>query len=375
MQTPSYNTEAWELTVDRVIIHTPNYLSFDGKYSVGGRQRHIRDVAETIRDHWGRRVVIVQKARNDFEVQCQYGFDVVGIRSNPTAKGDPSFAKRVRAMAGQRDALLYASGEDAWPFFHKRAKAIQHGVWWDGPQPWLTRTIQRHRAISCVKSVRSTLCVDTNFVNWLRGQGAQGVSLANKCTYIPNYVDLDRLALSADRGGGPLRLICARRYEAKRGIDIFVDALAHLRKRGLWFVAHISAQGGEAQVVSRARSLGLGDCVSVSEDDMETVLQRYRDADIAVVPTVWSEGTSLACIEALCAGVPVVATPVGGLGNLIIPGFNGQIVNPEASSIAHAIEELSAPATLARMRANCLSMREALGINSWRARLIQWLRS
>jgi glycosyltransferase involved in cell wall biosynthesis len=364
----------WEDRVTRVVIQSASYLDFDGSYSAGGRQRHIRDLAELIRDVWGREVVVVQKGFRDF-TNSDNSINVVGLRTDVRAIGDPIFAWKVRSLIRPSDGLIYASGEDAWPFFHADAKAIQHGIWWDGPQNYLTRLVQKHRAVRCVSRIRSMLCVDTNFINWLRCHGRTGVELCNKCEYIPNYVDTERLLKPvARRSNEPIRLIIARRYEEKRGINLFIKALAILKQEGFPFSAHISSVGNVEKIRELIGSSNLRSEVEVTEDDMDTVLSRYQFADLAVVPTIWSEGTSLACIEALCAGLPVIATPVGGLGNLIVPDFNGTLVRPLPEELAKAIRHFSAPAILARTSGNALAMREALSKKSWRSRVLSWLK-
>ena len=363
----------WSDYVQRVVIQTANYLNFDGSYSAGGRQRHIRDLASVVRDDWKRDVLIVQKGVYDFHKICDSSFQVIGIKSDCSAYGDPLFAYKVRKLIKKTDGLVYASGEDAWPFFLNNAKAIQHGIWWDGPQSLLTRYIQKKRAMACMNTIQSMLCVDTNYINWLRCQGEQGLRLCNKCVYVPNYTDLSAIKISAVHKELPIRLICARRYEEKRGTDIFIDALGILKKKGFPFKAHISTVDGLNEISQRLLQNNVIAEVTVSQDSMDEVLTRYANADVAVVPTIWSEGTSLACVEAICSGVPVVATPVGGLGNLIIPGFNGFLVNPNPHTIAHSIQQFSDLNLLTQMRSNCLTMRDALSMKEWRCRILSWL--
>jgi len=62
--------------------------------------------------------------------------------------------------------------------------------------------------------------------------------------------------------------------------------------------------------------------------------------DIAVVPSLASEGTSLSVAEAMATGCPVVATAVGGITNMIINGYNGILTMPNSSSIQDGIESL-----------------------------------
>ena len=226
-----------------------------------------------------------------------------------------------------------------------------------------------------MRRTKSVLCVDTNFINWLRVQGTEGYQLGRKCHYVPNYADTNRIASTTKTSADRLSLVTARRSEYKRGMTVFCDALGYLKEMGIDFKAQICTVGDEAQIQERVRTHGLHDTVAVTEESMDSVLDVYQRHHVAVVPTLWSEGTSLACVEAISAGLPVVASPVGGLGNLVIPGFNGLIAHPEPRAIAAAIAEIWTGGNWPRMHSNCLSMRESLSIGHWRQRVLKWLNS
>jgi len=63
-------------------------------------------------------------------------------------------------------------------------------------------------------------------------------------------------------------------------------------------------------------------------------------SDISVIPTLWSEGTSLSCIESMANGCAVLSTNVGGLGNLIINGFNGVLTKPTEEDLLRGLFRL-----------------------------------
>ncbi len=373
--TKPLRTHPWSESVERVIFHCTDYLSFAGKPLPGGRQRHLGDLASAVRDRWKRDVLIVQKGTHDFETTCPEGFRVRGLRCDTTSRGDPKLGLLTRRLAGPADGVVYAGGEDAWPFFAPRGKGIQHGIWWDGPLALQARLVQRRRALGFVRSMQSVLCVDTNFINWVRGQGADGLDLCNKCVYVPNYADTARIpAPDLDRPPhDPVRILFARRYERKRGTELFIEMLSVLLRLGLVFHADLLTIGGVEPIRARVRAMGLEHVVSVAEESMDGILARYAHADIAVVPTLWSEGTSLAAVEAICAGVPVVATPVGGLGNVIIPHVNGYLVPPEPRALADAVRGAIRPETWRRLRSNCLAMRPALSLDRWRSDVLTWI--
>jgi glycosyltransferase involved in cell wall biosynthesis len=186
---------------------------------------------------------------------------------------------------------------------------------------------------------------------------------------------VDKLPITKMRLDQTLSLVIARRFEHKRGILIFIDALACLKKMGVTFTAQICTVGGENPIKERLVFHGIEQLVTVTEESMDSVLNVYEKHHIAVVPTLWSEGTSLACIEAISAGLPVIVSPVGGLGNLVIPGFNGLIVNPEPQDIADAIAEIWRSGKWHDMHQNCLSMREVFNISQWQKLVLAWLQT
>lgn len=372
MQKPNLR---WDEYVDRVVIHSPDYLTFKAQPSYGGRQRYIKDIASIIKDVWNKDVLIVQKAEKSFEKTCDYGFRVIGIPCPLGVLGDPVFAYRSRSLIKKSDGVLYAAGEDSWPFAVRNSKSIQHGIWWDGRQSQLVRSLQKQRALHMLDKSRSVLCVDTNFINWTRSVFTEGLTLSEKCIYIPNYAEINKIPIIARDPGERLNVLCARRFEEKRGLHLFVEAVSILRSRGVPIAATICSPGERSELCDLVAKFGVSDITSIYNDDFESILARYQTADVTVVPTIWSEGTSLSCVESICAGVPVVSTPVGGLGNLIIPGFNGVLVQPSGVAIADGIMRVSSPQVLSEMSKNCLSLRSSFDIVSWKEQVNCWLRS
>jgi glycosyltransferase involved in cell wall biosynthesis len=85
----------------------------------------------------------------------------------------------------------------------------------------------------------------------------------------------------------------------------------------------------------RIRVLGL-----VPKDRLE---QAYAEADVLVMPSLY-EGFGMPSIEAMRYGVPVVATAVGGLAE-VVPPDAGVLVSPGSSAaLAAGIMEMTDPA-------------------------------
>lgn len=89
-----------------------------------------------------------------------------------------------------------------------------------------------------------------------------------------------------------------------------------------------------------AVELGVGDDVIFTgyrEDADELV----GDAAVAVVPSVWAEAFGLAALEPMARGVPVIASRVGGLPEVVVDGETGLLVSPgDESALAGAIRRL-----------------------------------
>lgn len=72
-------------------------------------------------------------------------------------------------------------------------------------------------------------------------------------------------------------------------------------------------------------------------------------ADVCVVPSIWGEAFGLAALEPGARGVPVIASNVGGIPEIIIDGVNGLLVPPgDPAALADAIERLMVDADLRR---------------------------
>ena len=104
----------------------------------------------------------------------------------------------------------------------------------------------------------------------------------------------------------------------------------------------------------------------VEPDDMPQV---YQEADISLIPTLYSEGTSLSCLEAQSTGNIVISTNVGGLPNLIIDGYNGILINPNAHDLMTALDMVLANAQLRKtLSQNAVSVARAFDKSVWEQR-------
>jgi glycosyltransferase involved in cell wall biosynthesis len=156
-----------------------------------------------------------------------------------------------------------------------------------------------------------------------------------------NAVDTDRFAPGdGSEAGGRIRIIVPRRLFPKNGVEYFVRAMP-LISAGLDVEAHIVGDGPERERLKRlATELGVTDRIEFlgarPNDEMPDLL---REANLAVIPSLM-EATSIAALEAMSCALPVAASRVGGLPEIIDEGV-GVLVEPKnPRALADAVVSL-----------------------------------
>jgi len=121
-----------------------------------------------------------------------------------------------------------------------------------------------------------------------------------------------------------------------KGCDVFLRALAATASEG--WVAHIVGDGPEREPLETlAEQLGLGDRVRFA-GAIPDAARLFSALDLYVLSSR-SEGTPMVLLEAMGAGVPIVATAVGGVPDVIAPPHQGWLVPPEdPGALAEAID-------------------------------------
>lgn len=123
-----------------------------------------------------------------------------------------------------------------------------------------------------------------------------------------------------------------------KGWRILVAAAAHLREQGYPIQVILAGRGPEA---GQARELSESSGGWVTywgfvANPRETVM---RELDVLVLMSE-QEGLPMAIIEALSLGVPVIATPVGGIPEAVADGVNGFLVPRTVEALTAALAKL-----------------------------------
>jgi glycosyltransferase involved in cell wall biosynthesis len=197
---------------------------------------------------------------------------------------------------------------------------------------------------------------------WLVDGGLDPARIA----VIPNGVDLSRFAEPASGDARPVSRIRAEfgfddacalvvavaRLSRAKGIEHLIDAAPAILARRpdtRFLLVGPDDWGHRAGLEARVRTLGLEGTIRFTGDrsDVPVIL---AEATVSVLPSL-SEAMPNGVLESMAAGVPVVATRVGGIPEAIEDGRNGLLVPPaDAPALAGAIRRLlDAPSEAARL--------------------------
>jgi phosphatidylinositol alpha-1,6-mannosyltransferase len=177
---------------------------------------------------------------------------------------------------------------------------------------------------------------------------------AEKIAVVPEPIELERwtslFAAAAPRPrGGPTILCVARMYPRKRVGDL-LEAAALLRPRIPRARVRIVGKGPEWEDAVRLHAkLGLGETVTLLGDvSRDRLAEEYVSADIFCLPSV-QEGFGIVFLEAMAAGLPVVACRVAAIPEVVEDGVTGLLAPPrDPAGLARALEALAADPERAR---------------------------
>jgi glycosyltransferase involved in cell wall biosynthesis len=344
-------SEHFVLITDTFLGNPDNYEGVDYDKLIGGAEINLYQTAQLLID-MGHDVTILQQDTGNNITE----YDGINIRylSVPDL---PGRAKQVAFnLTWQRavpdDAISHAHSMDyVIPFIGYVDSVNQQGLTWDVPNGnRFTTRIKKHYVKRTLESGACVRASDNSFLTYTQ---SQYTTARNQVFPVPNGVDTERFApadFSPESLGinpnGSILILFPRTVRIARGAHLFVDAIAALRDRGYDVLGlFLGAEDiNDAEIVrDRINQYDLHNSVKflghIPHDRMH---EYYNAVDLVTIPTYHSEGSSIACIEAMACGKPVVVTDVGGLKELIYQSEidGGLKVKPTASALTRALETL-----------------------------------
>ncbi|MET0850872.1 MAG: glycosyltransferase family 4 protein [Candidatus Rokuibacteriota bacterium] len=171
---------------------------------------------------------------------------------------------------------------------------------------------------------------------------------ADRLDVVPEPIDVDRWRADLERArrrerAGPVVLCVARLYPRKRIVDL-LEASARMRDGVPGLEIRIVGDGPErAAVEARCHELGLAGTARILGDvSREQLVEEYANADCFCLPSV-QEGFGIVFLEAMTAGLPVVACRAAAIPEVVLDGRTGVLVPPrDPAALARALGDLLA---------------------------------
>lgn len=228
---------------------------------------------------------------------------------------------------------------------YRQARVVYcpHGWAWDRPMGRLSRRLACLTERMLAHLSDQVVCISAHEVRTAQRCGLA----ADKLVLVRNAVntvppDPRALARPLTWPAGTRRVLFVGRLDQQKGVDVLWRALEKLGPGAHALVAGaaVLADDTAAQLPRNATLVGW-----VGPGELETL---FAQAELLVVPSRW-EGFGLVAAEAMRSGLPVVASAVGGLSEVVEHGVTGLLVEPGSpEALADAISSLTA-ADLARM--------------------------
>ncbi|GAA1520554.1 glycosyltransferase family 4 protein [Streptomyces albidochromogenes] len=280
-----------------------------------GSTAHVRSLAAGLVAR-GLRVAVCAPAL----VESAYDFGGCGARFVPVPRrSDPAAVAALRAACAGAD-LVHAHGLHAAvrSALALRGRRIPLVVTWhtraddDGPRGHLVRLLERKAA----RAAAVVLGTSSDLVDRARTRGARDARLAPVSVPAPRPPEsAGESKARADLGAVDRPLVMAvGSLVRSRGYDDLLDAARTWRDMVPTPLLVVAGEGGERGALQRrieAESLPVR--LVGRRDDIGELLAA---ADVAVLASRW-EGRSVLAQEALRAGIPLVATAVGGVPELV----------------------------------------------------------
>lgn len=201
---------------------------------------------------------------------------------------------------------------------------------------WVNAATER----ASLTAVAKLVCVSEALGRHMESDGFS----RDRIAVVPNGVPAPEAIRSSKTPEFPWQLGMVALFRPRKGLEVLLEALARLRQSGLKVelkaVGPFETPEYEKTIRDLTKSLGLESAVQWV-GFVDDVNRELRKMDLMILPSVFGEGLPMVVLEAMAAGVPVVATRIDGLPEAIRHGIDGLLAEPEsAESLAKEIEAI-----------------------------------
>jgi len=290
----------------------------------------IRDISP-IRDYSAYRQLLCEFRRNHFDIVHTHTSKAGFIGRMAAAKA------KIPTIIHTPHGTIYTNDSNiaGVPKFSTGKKVLQAVERFAGKRTTVLTTLSRHEKDICINlklSKKENTVIIPNGIN---------------CAY---FALTDQYKIKASKEFAvdkkDIVILSIGRLSSEKGHSLLIDAFAELHKKysdseNLKMI--LLGEGPEKKnLMAQAAEYGF---YSVNSNSTERLLankvnfpghacdiRKYLAvSDIAVIPSLY-EGFGIVVIEAMAAGIPVIASDVGGIPEIITNGINGILFNPGSSS-------------------------------------------
>jgi len=149
-----------------------------------------------------------------------------------------------------------------------------------------------------------------------------------------------------EKGENPFMILCVGTLHEVKGQAYLIEACRKLHESGIDFECHFVGDGPDKSTLTElAAQAGISKKMNFHGlQKQERIVQLLQDADVLAAPSVPTsdgrrEGIPVVLIEAMSSGVPIIASNISGIPELVLDEDTGLLVPPrDAAALANALE-------------------------------------
>ena len=310
----------------------------------GGAERLVRELTARLPSHGleCRALYFV----NPNNVSLSWREKCIGLKSPRSLRGFWKLKKAINELVCSTNDTNVIHAHTTVPLYlvsmltrqsHEKKIFTEHNTHNRRRQINLLRPVERHIYSTFDKVVCISKPTQKNLLDWLAISDERNWSIV-----IPNGSRMLNWHTRMYPMECGIRLVSVGSLTRQKGFDVGLKAVSKNRHLISKYTI-VGAGPDEASLRRLVIKLGLQDVVRMVgyQEDVEAF---FHDADLGLIPSRW-EGFGLAAVEALSTGLPLVATDVPGMGDLLYGCQAVKLVKPDSvvaasNGLVHAIKHL-----------------------------------
>ncbi len=204
----------------------------------------------------------------------------------------------------------------------------------------------------------------------------RGFFNGSKLSVLPNPVIFKKVKKQqeAEDSSGKIKLLYAGQLENLKGIVFLIEACKKI-KLSNWQLLIIGAGSLEDKV--KALVEGDNRFYFIGRLEHDQLIDFYRQVDLTIVPSLCYENSPTVIYESLVANVPVIASDIGGIPEIIKDDYNGFTFAPgNEKNLIEVLEHfLSHPENILDLKKNCFVSVYNFSLNNYIRKILDFVKS